>query len=178
MSEPAATAPAREARVLDGTVSEAAEEDGMLGSWSGGSGGTVEGSPVLRFLGPRRTGTEPAVSGKLPDPVTVGGGTVSEAAEEDTMPGSWSGVSGGTEEGSPVLRFLGPRGMELNVASPGCLVGSEEFASCAGAAGRFPVMRFRGPDVAGPRRDAAVWASGARDVMCSCRSATSFASWP
>ena len=164
--------------MLGGTVSEAAKEDGMLGSWSGGSGGTVEGSPVLRFLGPRRTGTEPAVSGKLPDPAAVGGGTVSEAAEEDTMLGSWSGGSGGTEEGSPVLRFLGPRGMGLIVASSGCLVGSEEFASCAGAARRFPVMRFRGPDVAGPRRDAAVWASGARDVMCSCRSATSFASGP
>ena len=42
---------AEEARVLDGTVSEAAEEDRMLGSWSGASGGTEEGSPVLRFFG-------------------------------------------------------------------------------------------------------------------------------
>ena len=169
---------AEEDKVLGGTVSEAAEEDRMLGSWSGGSGGTEEGSPVLRFLGPRRTGTEPAVSGKLPDPAAVGGGTVSEAAEEDTMLGSWSGGSGGIEEGSTVLRLLGPREMELNVASPGCLVASEEVASCAGAAGRFPVMRFRAPDVAGPRRDAAVWGSGARDVVCSCRAATSSASWP
>ena len=143
---------AEEARVLGGTVSEAAKEDGMLGSWSGGSGGTVEGSPVLRFLGPRRTGTEPAVSGKLPDPAAVGGGTVSEAAEEDTMLGSWSGGSGGTEESSPVLRFLGPRGMGLIVVSSGCLVGSEEFANCAVAAERFPVTRLRGPDETG--RDA------------------------
>ena len=78
---------AEEARVLDGTVSEAAEEGRMLGSWSGASGGTEEGSPVLRFLGPRRTGTESAVSGKLPDPAAVGGETVSEAAEEDRMLG-------------------------------------------------------------------------------------------
>ena len=48
----------------------------------------------------------------------------------------------------------------------------------AEAGERFPVTRFRGPDVAGPRRDAAVWGSGARDVVCSCRAATSPASWP
>ena len=138
MSEPAATAPAREARVLDGTVSEAAEEDRMLGSWAGGSGGT--------------------------------------------------------EEGSPVLRFLGPRGMGLIVVSSGCLVSSEAVASCAvsvvllsfgsdldadeaaalGAAGheaeaseRFPVTRLRGPDETGPRPGAAVWGSGPEDVKCS-----------
>ena len=42
---------AEEDKVLGGTVSEAAGEDRMLGSWSGGSGGTEEGSPVLRFFG-------------------------------------------------------------------------------------------------------------------------------
>jgi len=164
--------------VLGGTVSEAAEEDRMLGSWSGGSGGTEEGSPVLRSLGPRRTGTESAVSGKLPDPAAVGGGTVSEAAEEDRMLRFWSEGSGGTEEGSPVLRFFGPRRMGLIVVSSGCLVGSEAVASCAVAvvllsfvsdldadeaavlgataheaeAGeRFPVTRLRGPDETSPR---------------------------
>ncbi len=152
-----------------------AEEDRVLGSSSGGSGGTEEGSPVLRFLGPRRTGTESAVSGKLPDPAAVGGGTVSEAAEEDRMLGFWSEGSGGTEEGSPVLRFFGPRRIGLIVVSSGCLVGSEAVASCAAAvlllsfgsdldadeaavlgaaaheaeAGeRFPVTRLRGPDEA------------------------------
>ena len=75
---------AEEARVLVGTVSDAAEATRVLGSLSAGSGGTEEGSPVLRFLGPRRTGTESAVSGKLQDPAgAVEGGTVSEAAEED-----------------------------------------------------------------------------------------------
>ena len=126
------------------------------------------------------------------------GGTVSEAAEEDRMLGSWSGGSGGTEEGSPVLRFFGPRGMGLVVVSSGCLVGSEAVASCAVAVvllsfgsdleadeaavlcaaaheaevgERFPVTRLRGPDEAaraapledrfmgpetGPRRGAAL----------------------
>ncbi len=77
------------------------------------------------------------------------GGTVFEAAGEDRVLGSWSGGSGGTEEGSPVLRFFGPRGMGLVVVSSGCLVGSEAFASCAVAAERFPVTRLRGPDEAG-----------------------------
>ena len=114
-----------------------------------------------------------------PEEDEVLGGTVFEAAEEDRMLGSWSGGSGGAEEGSPVLRFFGPRGMGLVVVSSGCLVGSEAVASCAAAvlllsfgsdldadeaavlgaaaheaaAGeRFPVMRLRGPDETG--RDA------------------------
>ena len=114
-----------------------------------------------------------------PEEDEVLGGTVFEAAEENRMLGSWSGGSGGTEEGSPVLRFFGPRGMGLVVVSPGCEVGSEAVASCAvavvllsfesdltadeaavlcaaaheAAAGeRFPVTRLRGPDETG--RDA------------------------
>ena len=165
---------AEEARVLGGIVSEAGEENRMLASWSGGSGGTEDGSPVLRFFGPRRTGTDSAVSGKLSD-TAAGVGTVSEAAEQDRMLGFWSAGSGGTDEGSPVLRFFGPRRIALSVVSSGCLVSSEAVASCAGsgvllsfgsgldedeaavlgavpheaeAGEHFPVTRLRGPDEA------------------------------
>ena len=144
------------AAVDGGTVSEAAEEDRMLGSWSGGSGGTEEGSPVRRFFGPRGMGVIVVSSGCFvgaeaalgageakPDAAAVDGGTVSKAAEEDKMLGSWSGGSGGTEEeGSAVLRFLGPGGVAVVLLA----FGSDLEADEAAVGERFPVTRLRGPD--------------------------------
>ena len=73
-----------------------ADEEKVLGSSSGGSGGTEESSPVLRFFGPRRMGSEVAVGSKPSDTAAVEGGTVSEAAA------AWAG------ERLPVTRLRGP----------------------------------------------------------------------
>ena len=113
-----------------------------------------------------------------PDAAAVDGGTVSKAAEEDKMLGSWSGGSGGTEEeGSAVLRFLGPGGVAVVLLAFGSDLEADEAAVLSAAAHeaevgvRFPVTRLRGPDEAaraapledrfmgpetGPRRGAAL----------------------
>ena len=49
------------AALVGGAVNVDAEEDEVLGSSSAGSSETDEGSPVLRFFGPRRLESEVAV---------------------------------------------------------------------------------------------------------------------